>query len=103
MLVVDASLVVAALADSAKDGTWALKLLATDQLAAPHLMPVEAARYGLNSRRADYQTQRATKLKSRTWQAIGLYFTPTATGTRFLARDYRRDSTALLDGSNIFE
>jgi predicted nucleic acid-binding protein len=43
MLVVDASLVVAALIDSGKDGTWALELLATGQLAAPHLMPVEAA------------------------------------------------------------
>ncbi len=43
MLVVDASLVVAALIDSGKDGTWALELLATGPLAAPHLMPVEAA------------------------------------------------------------
>jgi predicted nucleic acid-binding protein len=43
MLVVDASLVVAALIDSGKDGTWALELLAADELAAPHLMPVEAA------------------------------------------------------------
>jgi predicted nucleic acid-binding protein len=42
MLVVDASLVVAALIDSGKDGTWAHELLGTDQLAAPHLMPVEA-------------------------------------------------------------
>ena len=43
MLVVDASLVVAALVDGGKDGTWALGLLATAPLAAPHLMPVEAA------------------------------------------------------------
>jgi predicted nucleic acid-binding protein len=43
MLVVDASLVVAALIDSGRDGSWALKLLASGQLAAPHLMPVEAA------------------------------------------------------------
>jgi predicted nucleic acid-binding protein len=43
MLVIDASLVVAALIDSGKDGTWALKLLGTDQLAAPHLMPAEVA------------------------------------------------------------
>jgi predicted nucleic acid-binding protein len=43
MLVVDASLVVAALIDSGKDGTWALELLGTEQLAAPHLMPVEVA------------------------------------------------------------
>lgn len=43
MLVVDASIVVAALIDSGKDGTWAHELLGTDQLAAPHLMPVEVA------------------------------------------------------------
>lgn len=42
-LVVDASVVVAALTDSGPDGTWADQLLGTDDLAAPHLMPVEAA------------------------------------------------------------
>ncbi len=42
-LVVDAGLVVAALLDSGPDGTWAEKQLAADHLAAPHLMPVEAA------------------------------------------------------------
>ncbi len=43
MLVVDASLVVAALIDSGKDGTWAWAQLSAGPLAAPHLMPVEAA------------------------------------------------------------
>jgi predicted nucleic acid-binding protein len=42
-LVVDSSLVVAALVDSGRVGTWADHLLATDDLAAPHLMPVEVA------------------------------------------------------------
>lgn len=42
-LVVDSGLVVAALVDSGPDGTWADQLLATDDLAAPHLMPVEVA------------------------------------------------------------
>lgn len=42
-LVVDASLVVAALVDSGPDGTWADALMETDDLAAPHLLPVEAA------------------------------------------------------------
>ncbi|TDE08222.1 type II toxin-antitoxin system VapC family toxin [Jiangella asiatica] len=42
-LVVDASLVVSALVDSGADGAWADSLLATQPLAAPHLMPVEAA------------------------------------------------------------
>ncbi len=43
MLVIDAALVVAALVDGGPDGTWADGLLASDGLAAPHLMPVEAA------------------------------------------------------------
>ena len=42
-LVVDAGLVVAALVDGGPDGTWADQLLATNDLAAPHLMPVEVA------------------------------------------------------------
>lgn len=42
-LVVDASAVVAALVDSGPDGTWAERALVSDDLAAPHLMPVEAA------------------------------------------------------------
>jgi predicted nucleic acid-binding protein len=42
-LVVDASAVVAALVDGGPDGEWAESLLASEALAAPHLMPVEAA------------------------------------------------------------
>lgn len=42
-LVIDASLVVAALIDSGPEGRWAEDLLSSDSLAAPHLMPVEAA------------------------------------------------------------
>ena len=42
-LVVDASMVVAALVDSGTDGRWAEALLADDSLAAPHLLLVEAA------------------------------------------------------------
>jgi predicted nucleic acid-binding protein len=42
-LVVDASVVVAALVDSGPVGAWADHLLTTDNLAAPHLMPVEVA------------------------------------------------------------
>jgi predicted nucleic acid-binding protein len=43
MLVVDAAMVVAALVDSGPDGSWANRRLASDALAAPHLMPVEVA------------------------------------------------------------
>jgi len=42
-LVIDSSVVVAALVDSGQAGTWADHLLATDDLAAPHLMPAEVA------------------------------------------------------------
>ncbi len=42
-LVVDASIVVAALVDSGDTGRWAEDMLLSDHLAAPHLMPVEAA------------------------------------------------------------
>lgn len=42
-LVVDASVVVAALIDPGPAGTWAESLLVSGPLAAPHLMPMEAA------------------------------------------------------------
>lgn len=42
-IVVDASLVVAAFVDSGELGSWADEVLLEDDLAAPHLMPVEAA------------------------------------------------------------
>jgi predicted nucleic acid-binding protein len=43
VLVVDASVVVAALAGAGTLGVWAEKTLADAQLAAPHLMPIEVA------------------------------------------------------------
>jgi len=43
MLVADAAFVVAALVDGGREGTWADRLLASDAVAAPHLMPVEVA------------------------------------------------------------
>lgn len=42
-LVVDASVVVAALIDAGGDGLWAEECLGSDALAAPHLLPVEVA------------------------------------------------------------
>ena len=42
-LVLDSGLVAAALVDSGPVGTWADHLLATDDLAALHLLPVEVA------------------------------------------------------------
>jgi predicted nucleic acid-binding protein len=42
-LVVDASVVVAALVDDGPHGRWAETMLAREPLAAPHLMPVEVA------------------------------------------------------------
>lgn len=40
-LVVDASVVVAALIDDGPNGAWAARLLSTHPLTAPHLLPVE--------------------------------------------------------------
>lgn len=42
-LVIDAGFVVAALVDGGQLGTWAEERLGHEDLAAPHLMPVEAA------------------------------------------------------------
>jgi predicted nucleic acid-binding protein len=42
-LVVDASVVVAALVDSGSDGTWAETVLVSGSLFGPHLLPVEVA------------------------------------------------------------
>ena len=42
-LVVDASVVVAALVDGGDVGRWAEHVLTSDDLAAPHHMPVEVA------------------------------------------------------------
>jgi predicted nucleic acid-binding protein len=42
-LVVDASVVIAALLDDGDTGRWAEDILLSDHLATPHLMPVEAA------------------------------------------------------------
>lgn len=43
MLVIDASVVVAALIDNGSSGIWAAQLLSTHSLAAPHLLPVEVS------------------------------------------------------------
>jgi predicted nucleic acid-binding protein len=42
-VVLDASVVVAALVDDGPDGRWAESIVRADALAAPHLMPVEVA------------------------------------------------------------
>ena len=42
-MVIDASMVVAALIDSGTDGRWAESLLTSDSLAAPHLLAAEAS------------------------------------------------------------
>jgi len=42
-VVVDASVIVAALVDGGSDGEWAATELAHEDLVAPHLMPVEVA------------------------------------------------------------
>lgn len=42
-LVVDSSVIVAALLDTGRTGTWAEELLSSEPVAAPHLMPAEVA------------------------------------------------------------
>jgi predicted nucleic acid-binding protein len=42
-IVVDASAAIASLVDAGAEGTWARRLLSSDELAAPHLMSIEAA------------------------------------------------------------
>lgn len=42
-LVVDASMIVAALIDSGTDGSWAEELLTSDSLAAPHMLTAEVS------------------------------------------------------------
>lgn len=42
-LVVDATTVIAALVDGGRDGEWVTKLLESEPLAAPHLLPAEVA------------------------------------------------------------
>lgn len=42
-LVIDASVVVAALLDQGPEGSWAEQLLEAANLCAPHLMPIESA------------------------------------------------------------
>lgn len=51
--VVDASVVIAALIDPGQVGTWAESVLTSGPLAAPHLMPVEAANILRRSALAD--------------------------------------------------
>ena len=43
-LIIDYSLMVAALVDGGQVGSWADQLLSTGPLTAPHLMPVEDGR-----------------------------------------------------------
>lgn len=42
-IVVDASVIVAALVDTGTDGRWAERMINSDDLAGPHLLPVETA------------------------------------------------------------
>ena len=62
-LVVDAGFIVAALVDGGADGRWAEELLAGTDLAAPHLMPVEAA--NILRRAHSPETSRTTRRRWR--------------------------------------
>lgn len=68
-VVLDSSVVVAALLDAGPDGTWAEHVLASGALMAPHLMPVEAANI---LRRAwlagEVEDEVATSATQTSWQ-----------------------------------
>lgn len=61
-LVVDASLVVAALIDGGPDGRWAEDVLTSDYLAAPHLLPAEVASVLRRSARTEEITEDVASL-----------------------------------------
>lgn len=53
-LVVDASVVAAGLVDNGRAGSWAMDLLGSDHLAAPHLLPAEVTNVLLRALQAGH-------------------------------------------------
>jgi predicted nucleic acid-binding protein len=82
-VVVDASAVVAALVDSGPIGSWAEAVVAAEDLAAPHLMPVEAANVLRRSVAADRLSADAAALAHADLLALPVVLFPYAPfGTR---------------------
>ncbi|WP_211659240.1 type II toxin-antitoxin system VapC family toxin [Phytoactinopolyspora halophila] len=80
---VDASFVVAALVDSGPVGTWADRTLESDDLAAPHLMPVEAANILRRAAQSGQITGDAASLVHADLLALSVvYFSYEPFGTR---------------------
>ena len=74
-LVVDASLVVAALVDSGPVGVWAERRLGSGEIVAPHLLPVEVASV---LRRAEHADEISTDVATLAYRdlldlPLGLY------------------------------
>jgi predicted nucleic acid-binding protein len=94
-LIVDASLVVAALVDGGDVGTWAEGVLLSDDLAAPHLMPVEVANILRRAVQAGDVSADTASLAHADLQALRVELLPYAgVASRAWAL---RDSVALYD------
>lgn len=77
-VVVDASVVVAALVDVGKTGRWAEDILLSDHLVAPHLMPVEVANVLRRSTDAGEITADSAALAHADLQALTVDLLPYA-------------------------
>jgi predicted nucleic acid-binding protein len=75
-LVLDASVVVAALVDTGTVGSWAESLLVSDDLAAPHLMPVEVANTLRRAVRAGDLSEEAASLAHADLTDLRVQFAP---------------------------
>jgi predicted nucleic acid-binding protein len=75
-IVVDASFVVAAVLNKGPEGTWARQILLSDALAAPHLMPAEAASVLRAAVFAGLATERDASVAYLDMQAISVGLSP---------------------------
>jgi predicted nucleic acid-binding protein len=75
-MVADASVVVAALVDGGRDGAWAERVLASEAIAAPHLMPAEAANILRLAARAGDISEDAAAIAYASLQALAVQLHP---------------------------
>jgi len=75
-LVVDASVIVAALVDAGPAGRWAESIVASDDLTAPHLMPVEVASTLRRAVRAGELSEDSAALAHADLMDLQVYFAP---------------------------
>ena len=78
-LVVDASVVVAALVDGGETGQWAERVLLSEHVAAPHLMPVEVANILRRSAQGGEVSPDTASMAHTDLQDLGIDLFPYAT------------------------